>query len=611
MQDIFDDIGFQKKLASYATESGERLDSIRSEAKEYLNELYTEQKPLISSLAVQGTQYLLSRAYDKTIDVDPSEMKRVTKLVRKYSVAFVMTHKTYIDMMVLGAVLARHGLPIPRIFAGINMSFLGVGQLGRKTGVIFIRRNIKENPLYRLVLRHFIASQVEQKADFMWAIEGTRSRTGKLVWPKMGILKYILDAERESGKPVKYVPVSTVYDLIPDVQDMTEEGRGKAKNPENLMWFVNYLRKMDEGFGRISLRFGEPVDMDEQFESELPNQPNAQEKKYILPRFAFELVHRINQITPVTTASLICTTLLSKFAQTKLNIESDVVELMGLIEAHKPDALVDRGKPIGESSQKALNLLKRAGLIQQLGDGIKAKYAIVARNFLPAMYYANMAVHHFYHRAFIEIALVRIANLPAQQRYLAFWEQIMELRDLFKFEFFYSVKPQFSDEIERDLNFMNPQWREMMIDDEVDILDLLRQQKILVSQAVLSTYVEAYRVVGRALQTLELTERYDEKKVLNQCLFLGDEMHWQGRIHRIESISKPLLVNGLRYAENQGLIPIKSDRKKKEIAGFLKQLRNVAGALKTLQGITLDMTETQVAVIPIERNIVPGSRTDS
>lgn len=609
MRHLLDDTDFQQQLAKIASQQSTSFDKVCKEAEKYLDELETERKPIISSLAVKGTQYVLSRAYEKTIDVNPVEIKEVSKLMRRHSVAFVMTHKTYIDMMVLGAVLARHGLPIPHIFAGINMNFLGVGQLGRNTGVIFIRRDIKDNPVYKVTLRKYIAELVKQKADFMWAIEGTRSRTGKLVWPKMGILKYILEGEKLSGQEVKYIPVSTVYDLIPDVQAMTEEGRGKSKNPESLMWFIEYLRKMGNGHGKISLRFGAPVEMGETHEAELPLHEDDHSEKYTLPRFAFQLVHKINQITPVTTASLVCTTLLSKFALTKLELENDIVELMSLIEVHKPDALVDRGHSIGESTQHALNLLKRAGLIQQLGDGVKAKYAIVTQSFLPAMYYANMAVHHFYHRAFIEVALTKVAPLPASQRHLAFWEEVMALRDLFKFEFFYSVKPQFSDEIERDLAFLEPRWREMLEDEDADVLDILRGQRTLVSQAILSTYVEAYRVIGRALQNLDLTERFDEKKILHASLFLGDEMHWQGRIHRIESVSKPLLVNGLRYAKNEGLIPTKEDNKELELQAFLKLLREVADALKTMQGLLMDMADKHTAVIPIEREIVPGSKT--
>jgi len=611
MDRLLSDEHFQAKLQAIASSSNRSFTEVLDEAKSYLDELETEHKPLLTSVANQSWSYLLSRAYEASIDVNPHEIKELARIMRRNSVAFVMTHKTYIDMIVLGSVLARHGLPTPHIFAGINMSFLGVAQLGRRTGVIFIRRDIKDNRVYKASLRHFISDLVQKKRSFMWAIEGTRSRTGKLVWPKMGILKYIVEAERESKQEVKYVPVSIVYDLIPDVADMTAESRGKGKSPESLKWMLNYLRKMGEGNGKISVRIGAPVERADSFDAEIPDDHNDPYSKYTLPRFAFELVHKINQITPVTTASLICTTLLSKFAQGKAAIESDTIELMSLIETHKPDALVDRGTPIGESTQKAILLLKRANIIQQLGDGVKAKYAIVPRNFLPAMYYSNMSVHHLYHRAFIEVALISVAKLAPEVRHSRFWEEIMLLRELFKFEFFYSVKPQFSDEIERDLEFINPNWRGILNDPKADVMDLLKDQRILVCRAVLSTYIEAYRVVGRALESLEEEEKYDESKLLHACLFLGDEMHWQGEIHRIESVSKPLLLNGLRYAKNRGLIPKQEDSKKKEISAFLKELRNVAKVLDKVQSIVLDQSALPSPVIPIERNVVPGSRTES
>ena len=157
MDQLLNHPGFQKKLAAYAEQTGENLNLIQEEAAGYLRELYTQQKPLANIAAIQLSQFVLGRAYNRTIDVNPKELKAVTKLVRRHPVAFVMTHKTYIDMMVLGLVLARHGLPIPYIFAGINMDFMGLGQLGRQSGVIFIRRDIKDNQVYKLALRHFIA----------------------------------------------------------------------------------------------------------------------------------------------------------------------------------------------------------------------------------------------------------------------------------------------------------------------------------------------------------------------------------------------------------------------------------------------------------------------
>jgi putative phosphoserine phosphatase/1-acylglycerol-3-phosphate O-acyltransferase len=610
-KEIFNDTKFQKLLSLIAQESGAATDKIKKEADKYLRELYTVHQPVADLMMLQGAQFVLSRGYDKTIDVNPEEIKQLAKLTHKYSVAFVMTHKTYIDMFVLALVLHRYGLPMPYTFSGINMSFMGLGQFARQTGAIFIRRSFKDNQVYKVTLRHFISSLVNQKAHFMWAIEGTRSRTGKLVWPKMGILKYIAEAEQSSKQEVKYVPVSIVYDLIPDVKEMTEEGRGKDKNAENLWWWINYLRKIGGNFGKISLRLGEPLQTKVEHEVFIPGDENKEEhSEDPISKFAFEISHRINQITPVTTTSLVCTALLSKYSLSKKGIDSDVADLMHLIETHKPDALVDRSRPISESVQVALTLLQKANLIHQQGSGLQAKYTIVTENYLSATYYANMAVHHLYKRAFIELALCKILDAPSEGRGLSFWTEIMQLRDLFKFEFFYSNKAEFSDEIESDLELLGENRKNLLKDSRSYIADLLAHQKILVAPVVLNTYVEAYRVVAYCLQNWDVSSNFDEEQFVKECLHLGEELHWQGRIRRLEAVSKPFLLNGIRLAKNYRLIPTADDKKEEAIADFLLKLNDVAERINYLQGVTLEKSQQQLPAIPLEREIVPGSKTN-
>ncbi len=577
-----------------------------------MKELYTQHSPVANVMGMEFSQYILSRGYKKSIDVHPTEIKKLSKIARKHPIAFVMTHKTYIDMMVLAVVLTRHGIPLPFTFAGINMAFMGLNQLGRQNGVIFIRRSFKDNEIYKATLRHFIASLVNDNAHFMWAIEGTRSRTGKLVWPKVGILKYIKEAEEQSTKEVKYIPVSIVYDLIPDVKDMTMQWRRSKKAPESLMWFMNYIKKMGNNFGKISLRFGEPVDVQKDNSVAIITEGNGVEGySGELPRFALELVHKINQITPVTTSSLICIALLSRFSLTKIAIENDVIRLMELIEKRNPDALVDRGIPIGESVQTALNLLIRSKLVLQHGDALHAKYVIVSENYLEATYYANMSVHHLYQRAFIELALLESSEAKPADREETFWKEIMELRQLFKFEFFYSKKSQFSDEIELNLEVLDPKWEKLIRQTKSGAISFLEKEKVIVAPVVLHSYVEAYRVVVYALQSTRPRRVFDEEKFINDCLFVSEEMHWQGRIQRVESVSKPFLINGIRLVKNLGLIPTPDNDKKEALKKFLDQLNDVADRIKTLQGFTLTHHNDPHEIVPIERDIVPGSKTEA
>lgn len=602
---------FQQKLRQLALDKGESFEQTCQEAETYLEELFTEQQPVSNMVFMEIVQYLLARGYDKSIDVNPAELKKLAKVMRRHPVAFVMTHKSYVDSLVLALVLARHGLPVPYMFAGINLDFFGAGQLARQNGVIFIRRSFKDNPVYKATLRHYIASLLDQQAHFMWAIEGTRSRTGKVVWPQMGILKYIIEAEQDSTQRVQYAPVSIVYDLIPDVAEMTREGRGQEKKPESFTWMLQYIRKMEGKLGRISLRIGDPLHWGERDAGALvEEEAQTPDIKNPLSQFAFELVQRINHITPVTTTSLICTALLSKFAQTKRGLESDIADLMQLIESHKKDALVDRGKPIGERVQAALQLLTKAHIFIQQGEGLNAKYAILRENYLQATYYANMAVHHLFHRAFIELALAKIAPLPVAERSVAFWTEIMALRDLFKFEFFYSKKPRFVDEIEADLYFIDHNWSENLFKRDTDLSALLARQKLLVAPVLLFNYVEAYRVVAQGLKTWDTTQPVDDQKFIAFCLFLGEEMHWQGQIRRIEAVSKPFLQNGIRLAGNLGLLPDQSDLKLGPIGEFIDRLDDVAERIHFLQGITMSKPEEHLPAVPMERDIVPGSNTE-
>ena len=614
VKDILQDSGFQKKLARIAVQQNISQVQANIQAESYIKELYTEHDKLTNVGFIETFQYLIGRGYDKFIDSNPEELKVLTKVMRKHPVAFVLTHKSYIDLMVLMIVLARHGLPLPYLFAGINLDLFMVGKLARKNGVIFIRRSFKDNPIYKATLRHFISHLLSRHSHFMWAIEGTRSRTGKLVWPQMGILKYIMEADQDTSEKVKYVPVSIVYDLIPDVDDMTEEGRGKKKTPENLAWMMGYLKKLSAGnLGKISLRIGEATDLtqDKSFVVPAASEDNILADNHV-SSLAFHLIHKINHITPVTTVSMVCTALLSKFSLTKRGVESNVVDLMQIIENHKIDALVDRGQPIGESVQLALNLLVQAKIIKYQGDGHHTKYTINRENYLQATYYANMSVHHLYHRAFIELALLKIAKLTAQERQLAFWTEMMSIRDFFKFEFFYSAKDIFTLEVEQELAFMLGSDYERIFNIKTDIVETLKSLKILVAPVILNNYLEAYKVVGQGLYIWDRHQEFDENIFTENCLFLGEEMHWLGQIKRVEAVSKPFLQNGIRLATNMNLLPKVEVDNSDDILKFNEWISDISERINTLQGFTLSNHGLgDIHQVPVEREIVPGSKTEA
>lgn len=602
------DASFLEKLKSISEKENRPFQDVQKEALSCIQELYTERKDVSKVVGYELMQAVISRGYEKKIDVNPAEIKKLAKLMRNHSVAFVITHKTYIDPIVLTMALARYGMPWPYLFGGINMSFMGAKQLGKQTGVIFIRRSFKDNEIYKASLRHYIASLIDDGQHFNWAIEGTRSRTGKIVWPKMGILKYIMEGEQQSKSDVKYVPVSIVYDLIPDVKAMTEEGRGKDKKPETLSWFLNYAKKMGDNYGRIAIRFGEPVPIETGHSAIIPDdEEDSNYEHNKLPRFAFELVHKINQVSPVTTVSLVCTSLLSHFSLSKKQLEHRVSQLMHFIEQRKSNVLLDRNKSIGQSVQKAINLLIQGGIVQKTESGLNAQYFISENEYLRANYYSNMVANHFYHRAFIELALTKVAQYPAQGRIVRFWKEIMLLRDLFKFEFFYTNRAQFSDEIEAELSLFSPKWRKVLQGSKDGIYKLLSKQNFSVAEPVLLTYLEAYQVVLKSLKNWNPQTEFNKNAFINACIFSGKEMHWQGHIRRLDSVSKPFLINGYRLAKNRKFTHKADKKEAAEIDACTNLLQEITERLDTLKELIVSKPILEVVSNPLEPNRVPGA----
>jgi putative phosphoserine phosphatase / 1-acylglycerol-3-phosphate O-acyltransferase len=600
---------FQKKLARAAVHKQISQVQANIEAEKYLEELFCEHETATSIGFVEIFQFLIGLGFDKKIDLDLSELKSLAKIMRQHPVAFIITHKSYIDLIVLSIVLARHGMPIPFMFAGINLDMPIVGSLVRKNGVIYIRRQFKDNFIYKISLRFFISWLLKKRSHFMWAIEGTRSRTGKLVWPQMGILKYIAEAAEDANTEVKYVPVSIVYDLIPDVEDMTVEGRGKKKKPESLKWMLDYISKMSYSqLGKISLRIGEPVDTAQMQESSsmVAYQGVGSEENEI-SQLAFRLMHKINKITPVTTISLICTALLSKFSLTKKGLESNVSNLMQIIENNTADTLVDRGMALTESVQRAVHLLLNAQIIKQQGDGLHTKYTINREKYLEATYYANMSVHHFFHRAFIELALMKVAYLKGMERQHSFWKEIMKLRDFFKFEFFYDTRYKFTDNIEGEMKFIrNFNWQNDL-KSNADLLEILDRQEILVAPVILNNYLEAYKVVAEGLLIWDPEIEFNENTFMEYCLFLGEEMHWLGQIKRVEAVSMPFLQNGIRLAKNMRVWPVEQVFDKEKLDSFNNDLIDFIDRINKLQEITLIHRINRDYYVPVEREIIPGS----
>src|SRR5262249_35810043 len=238
-----------------------------------------------------------------------------------------------LDHLVLQYALHENGHAPNHTAGGINMNFFPMGPLVRRSGVFFIRRTFKDNPVYKFVLRQYIDYLVEKRFSLEWYIEGGRSRSGKLLPPRFGLLAYVIDAYRRGKSEDTFlIPVSIAYDQIQDVSEYVAEQRGAAKQRENFGWFLGLVRRLRRRYGNIHIRFGEPLSLAKTLGPSDPSaEPNADEQNLTLQKLAFEVSVRINRVTPITPTSLVTLALLG-MGDRALTLHEIVAALRNLVE---------------------------------------------------------------------------------------------------------------------------------------------------------------------------------------------------------------------------------------------------------------------------------------
>src|SRR5689334_7045260 len=164
------------------------------------------------------------------------------------------------DYLLLSYVIYVHGYAIPHIAAGINLNLPIVGRFLRKGGAFFLRRSFRGNALYTVVFMKYLATIMARGHSITYFIEGGRSRTGRLLSPKTGMLSMTIRSYlREPVRPVVFVPVYFGYERIMEGDSFVGELSGKPKEKETFLALVKSLRRLRERFGRVHVNLGEPI----------------------------------------------------------------------------------------------------------------------------------------------------------------------------------------------------------------------------------------------------------------------------------------------------------------------------------------------------------------
>lgn len=284
-------------VAAIADEmSGKKIsqEKAEQEARKILEEIAANFNYSSLRVADRFLRWLWNKLY-QGISVEHAD--RVRKLALEgHEIVYVPCHRSHIDYLLLSYVLYHQGLVPPHIAAGINLNFWPVGSMFRSWGAFFIRRTFKGNRLYSTIFREYLAELFHRGYSVEFFIEGGRSRTGRLLAPKTGMMSMTLQALQsgQQTRPITVVPVYIGYEHVLEVDTYAKELRGAAKEKENAGLVLRVIKKL-RNLGKGYVNFAEPITLNTYLNQHYPQWRNTDEKTR--PEWFNEAVDRVsNQV---------------------------------------------------------------------------------------------------------------------------------------------------------------------------------------------------------------------------------------------------------------------------------------------------------------------------
>jgi glycerol-3-phosphate O-acyltransferase len=584
--DVFANPDFRNLMANIAQQRDRPVDDVFAQAERYLREMAATQTPFTLEMINALYRAAVRSHHDAAIDVNETQLQRVADTIATRPVIFLISHKSMLDTVALSLVLFDANLPLPLTFGGINLNPPGLGALIRRSGIIFLRRSFQDNEIYKSTFRRYIDYLIEKRFSLLWALEGTRSRTGKLLPPRFGLFNYVFESiQRTRLYDVTFIPVSVAYDQITEVEDYSIEQRGQKKKPEGITWPLRFLRR-GRSRGQIHLRFGEGVTVRELVDpDELAAGIDDLRKQTLVATLAFEVAVRMNAATPITATAIITLILLAggNRAQSLAEIQAVARAGAALIRRRRLEIVGRSNFQDADAVLATLAELNETGIVSYLDEGTERLYTVSPDQHLNAAYYRNTAIHYFILDAFVEIALLDSAS-ATDDPVEAFFARTSELRELFKFEFYFPRRAEYRGEIEKRVHERFGEWEQIVCRDETAIHDALDAVQPLVAHAVLRSFVDAYRIVASVLESSGTDAIDDDGAFFSQCLKTGKQELLQGRVFSAESISKSLYQTGLKLANHRGLL---TANQATERTRFHREFRNISDRLDEILAITL------------------------
>ncbi|MGS2721058.1 glycerol-3-phosphate 1-O-acyltransferase PlsB [Paraglaciecola aestuariivivens] len=310
-------------------------------AKKYVDEIAADYRPGLIRLG----EKILTKVWNKIYNgIEVRHAEKVRALAQNgHEIIYVPCHRSHMDYLLLTYVIYHEGLVTPHIAAGINLNFPPIGGILRKGGAFYLRRSFAGNKLYTAVFREYLELLFNKGYSVKYFPEGGRSRTGRLLPPKTGMLAMTVQALLKGvNRPVSIVPVYIGYEHVMEVSSYLKELKGTSKKKESFFQIFSAIKKL-KNYGYGYLNFGDPInltnflDQNQPSWREEPNQGADKKPQWLTPvvnSLATEVMSRINQSAAINGMALCATFLLSakKHAMTESELEQAIEHFLDLMQ---------------------------------------------------------------------------------------------------------------------------------------------------------------------------------------------------------------------------------------------------------------------------------------
>jgi glycerol-3-phosphate O-acyltransferase len=552
---------FQEFMDKYSKSRDIPIPEIRKRADAYLEEIAANYSNGMLKIFSALVGWILRIMFDGVI-INHDGLKRVKAMYQKGPLILIPCHKSHIDYLILSYLLFHNNMPCPHIAAGKNLSFWPLGPLFRSGGAFFIRRTFGGAVLYSKVFTEYIYKLLQEGFNIEFFIEGGRSRTGKLILPKLGLLSILLDAYKNKVcEDMIFAPIYIGYDRVLEESAYLHELEGGQKAPENLWQVIKARKFLKKKYGKIYIQFHEPISLNillSQNGTSIDNM-TSKDKNAFCRNLGHRVINSINKSTVVTPHGLVACALLNynkkKFSYSHLRSHVDTyIKYLNTQDAVLADTLViDQDHAIWN----AFNAYVQRKFIDPVskekdntnGD---AEYFINAGKRPALEYYKNNCISFFIPAAFTALEILNKDafqfSASGLQTGYAF------LQELFKNDFAYDIELTPEHYVRNSIKAFTDDAIIMPHKTLPDTYNITSAgfRKIKQYSSFLRTYFESYLIVLNFFKQNWNTSK-DVKDRMKKIEAMGNRLYKRKTVERKEALSKVTYENAADFFISRGV----------------------------------------------------------